>query len=191
MKTNLEKYNYYLNIVKERQSKFVDENAFDIPEFLYGVHPNGEISTKITEKPYYYDPKSFPKEKPTKIDVANIKEYAESKEELLLNEIRIPYHEITTYGKSSSAVKYSEYKTKFLTKEQAEIKSKEVKDKIEAENILLQNGHSRCQYCRKVYPDTEKVKEKMISIYTYGREGRWMEFCSKTCAMHSQMSLEG
>lgn len=191
MKTNLEKYNHYLHIVKERQSKFVTDNAIDIPEFLYAVNPNGGIVTKITEKPYYYDQKAFKKDKPTKIEVASIKEYSESEEELSLSNIYIPYHEISSIGKSSSAVKYSEYKTKFLTKEQVEIKSKEVKDKIEAENILLQNGHSRCQYCRKVYPDTEKVKEKMISIYTYGREGRWMEFCSKTCAMHSQMSLEG
>ena len=191
MKTNLEKYNYYLSIVKEKHSKFVNDNASDIPEFLYGVNPNGGIVNKITEKPYYYDQRAFKKDKPTKIDVASIKEYSESEEELSLSNIYIPYHEISSTGKSSSAVKYSEYKTKFLTKEQAEIKSKEIKDKIEAENILLQNGHSRCQYCRKVYPDSEKVKEKMISIYTFGREGKWMEFCSKTCAMHSQMSLEG
>lgn len=191
MKTNLEKYNHYLRIVKERQSKFVDENAFDIPEFLYAVNPNGEVVTKTTEKAYYYDQKAFKKDKPTKIDVISIKEYSESQGELSLSQIHIPYYEISSIGKSSSAVKYSEYKTKFLTKEQSEIKSKEVKDKIESENILLQNSHSRCQYCRKVYPDTEKVKEKMISIYTFGREGKWMEFCSKTCAMHSQMSLEG
>lgn len=190
MKTNLEKYNYYLSTVKERHSKFVTDNALDIPVFLYAVSPNGNIITKIVGIPYYYDQKAFSKEKPTKIDVANIKAYSESENELSLSNIYIPYHEISSVGKSSSAVKYTEY-GKFMTKEQAEIKSIEVKEKIEAENILLQNGHSRCQYCRKVYPDSEKVKEKMISIYTFGREGKWMEFCSKTCAMHNQMSLEG
>lgn len=190
MKNNLEKYNHYLNIIKERQSKFVTDNVSDIPEFLYAVNPNGGIVTKITEKPYYYDTKAFGKDKPTKIDVASIKEYSESEQELSFSQIYIPYHEISSMGKSSSAVKYTEY-GKFMNKEQAELKSIEVKDKIEAENILLQNGHSRCQYCRKVYPDNEKVKEKMISVYTFGREGRWMEFCSKTCATHEQMSLEG
>ena len=89
MKTNLEKYNYYLNIVKERHSKFVNDNASDIPDFLYAVNPNGGIVTKITEKPYYYDQKAFKKDKPTKIDIASIKEYSESEQELHLSQILI------------------------------------------------------------------------------------------------------
>ncbi len=191
LRTNLDKYNYYLNLIKERQEKFVSESINEIPEFLYSCNPNGEIVVKTVTEPYYYNPKAFPKDKPTKVDVSIIKNYFELNEVLLISKIQLPYFEIFCNSKSSSAVYFTEYKDKFLTKEQAELKSIEIKEKIAAENILLENGHSRCQRCRKVYPNNEKVKEKMISIYTFGREGRWMEFCSKTCAMHEQVSLEG
>lgn len=191
MKTNLEKYNHYLNLIKERQQKFVSENISGIPEFLYSCNPNGTISIKTVTEPYYYNPKAFPKSKPTKVDVSIIKDYFEANEPLLISRIQLPYWETWCNSKSSSAVYLTEYETKFLSKEQAELKSIEIKEKIATENILLENGHSRCQRCRKVYPNAEKVREKMISIYTFGREGKWMEFCSGTCASHEQMSLEG
>lgn len=191
MKTNLEKWNYWKGLIDAREKAFVESEVTEIPSVLYSVHPNGGIGEKVITFVTYRNGKNFRIDKRvTKVDVEEIKSFAENNEPLSMENIRFNYEEKHSSFKSSGAVKINEL-DKFLTKEEAEIKSNEVKEKNAKEEILLKNGHTRCQRCSKVVPDNEAVTEKMISYANFGAAGKVMKFCSGTCAAHEQWSLEG
>ncbi len=191
MKTNLEKWNYYKSIIDNREELFVQSQVVEIPEVLYSVYPNGNIGEKIITKVAYNNQmRLWFDKKPTKVDVAEIKAFAESTEPLLLDNIRYHYEEKHSYGKSLGTLKLNEINV-FFTKEQAESKSSEIKEIAAREELLLQNGHIRCGRCRKITPTKDALSVKIISIATYGHAGKMMQFCSSTCAAHEQWAHEG
>ncbi len=197
--TLLEQWNHYKSIIDTREQKFVDEVlalSKLIPEKLYYISPNGSIQVKDVSKIYYSSGKYFSfNKRPTKVDVQLIKDFSEINYEFSIDNIQTVYTEIHSYGKSSGAIKFSELK-KFLSLDEAKIKSEEVLSKIAEDNLKLQNDHSRCGYCRKVFPNNEMVKDTIIGR---GRDSfgkacctkEPMIFCSGNCAGNEQMSREG
>jgi hypothetical protein len=196
MKTNAEKYNYYLSIIQDRHKKFIESEVKDLPSSVYLVYPSGVIRERIIHalQVKYYDSTCQDiyrvSKKITKIDVANIKAHIELNSPLSVDNIRFYYEEIGGYGKSLSGMSYPEIMA-CKTKEECELMAADIIKKKEAEAELLRNGHTRCERCGAVTPNDKIVRQKMISYATYGREGRIMSFCGKLCAHHEQCSLEG
>lgn len=201
MKTLLEKHNHYEQLIAERENEYVKNTFTNPPIELYSVSPRGQIRKLSFTYLSYYRGKYFGfNKRPTKVDVELIKEYHESSPELLPEKIFWHWKE----GNSSSAIKMTEIKN-YFSKEQAEIKSLEIIEKHNEELVLLENDHSRCGYCHKVFPNSTMIKSNIIGR---GRKQTWnswkgiyedkacvtqtvMSFCSRKCAGNEQMSREG
>ncbi len=191
MRTNLDKWNYYQSIIDTREQDYVKQQVTEIPKSFFYVNPSGSIGEKIISHVKYFNGKNLSFNKvPTKINVEIIKSFSENNEPLSLDKIYLHYYENNSFGKSSGAIKFTDI-NKHLSKEEAEKKSLEIKEKNNQEELLLQNGHSRCERCRKVVPTPEIQTVKIISFATYGQAGRIGKFCSGICSAHEQMSLEG
>jgi hypothetical protein len=120
-----------------------------------------------------------------------VKEFSETNDVLIKGNIRFNYEEIhSSGGKSSGSVSIKDSES-LLSKEEAEKKSIEVKDKNAHEKMLLNNGHIRCAYCKKVVPKSESISYKIISYANYGSAGKTNTYCSGACGSYDQMAHEG
>lgn len=114
MRTNLEKWNYYLSIINDKTNEFIDSetNGKIIPEVYYYVYPVGKIAERriqgFSYAHFVHNGKIyFSGIKPTKKDVEEIAEYAQKEIPFSVNNIYCNY--IEDYGansKSTSAVSY-------------------------------------------------------------------------------------
>ncbi len=200
MRTNLEKFNHYKAIVDKQEQEFVDSVVSAVPEFVYEVYPSGRIRKLKIENVEYYNGIywNFNK-RPSKKQVEEIKELSLRKREFSLDKIRFNYQEIDGQFNGRGAFKLTNF-IDYLTLEQADIKSKELKAEKAHEEELLKNAHIRCSYCSKVVHESVSVSSKIIfqnSRQTY--DGRWkkfvdsevLKFCSSGCAASEQMAREG
>lgn len=199
MASLLEKYRHYEAIIKAREDDYVYDflNGKDVPLSVFQVYPNGRVKELKIEDIIYQSGKQFWfNKKPTRKVVEEIKLFAEEKYEFSSERISVRYSETFGEGRSSGGFKYSEI-DKYLTREQAEEKSKALIAAREAEEELIKAGtHFRCERCRKVSPNESKVKHNIIgrSRDRFGKScltNEPMIFCSGTCAGHEQMSREG
>jgi len=195
MRTLLEKYRHYEAIIKEREDDYVYDFFADktVPNSVYEIWGNGNIKEKKVIDIKYHNEKYFGFNKqPTRKLVDEIKAFAELDYKFDSEKIFVHY----TTSDCRGVFKYSEI-GKHLTKEQAEEKSKILKDAFEANEALIKAGtHISCQRCRKAVLISDAVKDTIIGR---GRDGfgracithEPMTFCSNTCASHEQMSREG
>jgi len=207
MKTNLEKFNHYEKLIAERDKQFVASVIETLPTVVYDVQPSGRIQVYDVGEATYSNGLyiSFNK-RPSKEQVEEIKTHWDNRTPLSKDNIRIHYSYAWSESgsRASSAWKLSDFE-KMLNLEHAELKALEINDRIKKEDELLNNGHLRCERCRKVYPQTQKVVSNIIGR---GRKQTWnswknrwedkacvsttpMTFCSGECASHEQMSREG
>jgi len=100
MKTNLEKFNHYLDIVTERSNKYIKSQIEVIPEKMYVVYPIGTLhELEITGVRYEprennrYFTLAFFTKKPSNESVENIKLYAEMSIEFVKEKILFDYKE--------------------------------------------------------------------------------------------------
>lgn len=132
MKTNLEKWNYYLSIVTEKTNRFIDsqKEGVSIPEIYYIVYPAGKIAEREIIGITYSHCKHrgityFNGKLPTKEDVAQLKTYSESDIPFIIDNIWFTYKEIwdKENGRTStSSVRFSDIVNKkglFLNIEEA------------------------------------------------------------------------
>lgn len=191
MKTRAQ-YDFYLNLISIRESDFVSENVKVIPKVFYDVYPSGLIQEHIITGVYYNNKQHFSfDERAKRKSAERVRLYYEINPPLDVNNILFLWETRRDGWKSSSAIKANELSKKFPTKELAEVVAGEIIAKNEAEKVLLLNGHTRCQRCQKVVPDTEIINRKMCSIANFGHGGKMMKFCSGECAANEQYSLEG
>lgn len=74
MRTNLEKWNYYREIIRKKDENYVESNITIIPKVMYDVYPrSGVIRELIVTEIYYYRYINIKGKKPTKIEVAEVK----------------------------------------------------------------------------------------------------------------------
>lgn len=202
MRTNLEKWNYYYNIIKEKDKDFTNTNVTIRPKILYDVYQrSGEIRELIVTEISYHRYINFSGKKPTKIEVAEIKKLSESDLKFDIKKIFISWESYSKY-KTSAATKYVEMDKHYLSKEEAEQVSSVIKIKIGRNNILLKNGHISCTYCQKIVPKSESVKCEIIfqnSRPDYSSRSGYKKFvdrktniyCSNKCGGYDQMAHEG
>lgn len=203
MRTNLEKWNYYLANIKQIEQDFIDSNIPKLPEYVYEVYPSGKMRNLNVVKTSYSSRLYFSGKKPTKIDVSKIKDHFDNPPQLTMDKILIHWECKDNGMKSSSAIKYPDLETKYFTnKADAEIKSNELKAITAREEEMLSNGHIRCSYCSKVVPEKESVPYTIIfqnsrpdpfsrSGYKRFVDKKVNKYCSKTCGVHDQMAHEG
>ena len=203
MRTNLEKWNHYREIIRVKDQKFVEANITIKPKILYDVYQrSGEIKElKVTEIRYsryvHYNGK-----KPTKIEVTEIKELSESDLIHDIKNIHIGLESNSDKYKSTSATKYVEMNKHYLSLEDAENIASVIKIKIGRDRIKLENGHIRCTYCQKIVPESESVKYEIIfqnskpDFFSKSGYKRFVDrktniYCSNQCGVHDQMAHEG
>ncbi len=202
MRTNLEKWNYYYDIIKEKDKVFTNENITIRPKVLYDVQRNGEVSELLITDISYYRYINFRGKKPTKIEVAEVKKLSETNLSHDIKKIFIRWESHSGKYKSTAATKYVEMDKHYLSKEDAESVSSVIKIKIGRDKIKLKNGHIRCTYCQKIVPESESVKCQIIfqssrpdfnsrSGYKKFVDKKTNIYCSNKCGGHDQMAHEG
>lgn len=202
MRTNLEKWNHYLQIINEKEKEFINDNIIDIPKYIYEVYPSGKIRT-LNVVNLYYRNNIYCGGKPTRNDVSKIKEYAEDMPSLTVENVSFGWECIEHGYKSSSAIRYTELHDKFFTnKEKAELKANELLEAKNKEEELLKNGHVKCAYCGKVVPEKESVSHQIIfqnsrpdpfskTGYKKFVDKKTNKYCSGKCGGNDQMAHEG
>ena len=200
MKTNLEKWNYYKKIIESKTKEFINNQiGSDIPEMIYHIYPSGKIIKCVVEKVdyvYQHNKIYFPfwNKRPSKKDIDKIKEYSEMNIDYDKDFICFSYKEEPHDGYYLSG----EYKikdlreNKYLTTSEQRSKeiSKELIEKKQKEEELLNNGHIKCTYCGKIVPEELSVNYKGIARQ-YKNMEKTSKYCSKLCGVHDQMAHEG
>lgn len=155
MKTNLEKWNYYLSIIENRTNGFIDlqKRGVEIPEIYYIVYPNGKVAARTIigidyshhrhgGKTYFYG------KKPTRKDVAGISVYSATDILFSSNNIWFKYSE--KFGKekeftSTSSVGFNDVinkKNVFYSMDEAEHHAATVLQQFQ-ENKEFQQYHKK------------------------------------------------
>lgn len=127
----------------------------------------------------------YNKEKPSRKDLAAIKEYAE-RPKFDPRGVRIVLYREAHYGKMTTSIEgsilypYSEDKQSLIPALNRWI-----------EQFGEKPGHKACAYCRKQTPVEDMVERTIISFATYGRNGKKNLYCSSECGLNDQMAHEG
>ena len=139
MKTNLEKWNYYLGIINTKTNEFINSQieGKTIPTIYYVVTPFGNIVERaIVNIEYYHNGKTyFNGKKPTNKNVDEISEYSSKHIHYSCDNIYLKYSEIWDIGnnlKSISTVKFNDIINEiglYYSISDAEIASKKILDK--------------------------------------------------------------
>lgn len=118
MKTNLEKWNYYLAIINAKTNEFINsqKEGKTIPETYYIVHPIGRIAERtiidVEYSHYKHNGRTyFNGKKPTKKDVEEIAEYSNKEIPFSTDNIYFKYSEIwdkENNRTSTSSVKFND-----------------------------------------------------------------------------------
>ena len=118
MKTNLEKWNFYLSIIDDRTKEFIDlqKEGKDIPNVYYIVYPTGKIVERnIIDIEYSHHKHGgkiyFNGKKPTREDISNIATYSTCHIPFSVENIWFKYSEIWDKekgSKSTSSVRFND-----------------------------------------------------------------------------------
>jgi len=202
MKTNLDKWDYHLDILNARTESFIKEAFQDdpAPETLYEVTPIGTVKVyTVTDinyrfprndgiRPYFYG------KKPTREEVQRIATAAI--EEIDFNKANIVLGYEYEWGSGNKAIsgismeRLLESSCVFTDQSKAGVCAAEKRLKKEKEQYLLANGHIKCTYCGKVVPESEAVNYTVIARQ-YTNMRKTSKYCSRQCGAHDQMAHEG
>jgi len=150
MKTNLEKWNYYLGLLNKKADAFMDEISPIIPSVFYKVELSGDIRTCNVLNRHYSFGLYFNGKKPNKKDVEKIQLACNSDIDFTANNAYFDYSYVwgVSDGKERTAqtaihVKdVFENNVVFLSLADAEVKSKEITAK-NAEEKLFKETHKK------------------------------------------------
>lgn len=195
MKTNKEKYDYYLNKLIELSELFVKQEVPTPPEKLYQII--GYYNTKeLLVKDAYYCFKFYKKEKPTRNEVSEIKEFFEKTtiKDLKRENIRLSYYEITKTCRCSSSISLTELEKSNRIKPTLE----ELQPEIQKNKELYEprDGYINCAYCHKVVEIPKAIERKIIfrNSDAFGKQfvdQKYNKYCTSDCACHDQYAHEG
>lgn len=100
MKTNLEKWNYYLSIIDEKTNQFINDQkqGKNIPRVYWFVYPTGKVAERTIIGTTYSHHKHgcrtyFSGKKPTKKEVQALAEYSAIDINFLVDNLWFKYHE--------------------------------------------------------------------------------------------------
>lgn len=190
--TNSEKFNNAMAAINEKSKAFVDD-FFNgkVPNQFYRVcmKTYKPVPVKINRVfcliPYFERGKS----RVSKDQLKKIIVYLESMNDFCPEDIRIEYTEEHKTYTSTGWYKIDDIaidKGKSYNCDDLLCKCAELKMRYE-----LKEGDISCDYCRKAFPEKEKVIYRVISYANYGPAGKTGNYCSRECSMHDQMAHEG
>lgn len=141
MRTNLDKWNFYLSIINKKTNDFINEQKVDytIPDIIYTININGKISKKqiIGIEYLHYKHKGkiyFKGKKPTKNDINEIINYSNSDISFTKDNIILICLEILNNDKEvKSSIGFNDVISKknvYHSIEEAEKVSKDIIDKF-------------------------------------------------------------
>jgi len=197
MRKNIEKFNYYKDIILNKEMSFISSQKLDIQNKYFDCSPVGNVfNIEITGLQYRYPRRIslFYGDKPTKEEVKRIAEFSQSDFQYKRGEIMIYYTEKHEKYECSGAVSLKEHEENqrwLSTIQEAKNKAKAVKKEREERERLLNNGHIACHYCGKIVPENQAVNYKIISYANYGKAGKMGQYCSGDCGVSDQMAHEG
>lgn len=146
---NIDKWNYYMDILNKRADVFMDSITKTIPSVFYEVTPVGNIIECFVTARSYSHRMYFYTKNPTNKDIEKIKAYCDANEPLLEERAYFDYYYSWGSGrKASTAVKITDLmfnsKTKTVDKEKAEQIALEIKKQAEERKLFLQaNGKDK------------------------------------------------
>lgn len=159
MKTNLEKWKYYLSIITDKTNNFIDSQKEGkiIPEKYYIIKYNGQISEKsiinVEYSHYKHDMEIELRGKnPTKKDITRIIEYSTKEIPFVIDNIYFKSTEIydkQTGNFSSSHIGFLDIINKegiFYSLEEAQIESEKIIEKNRLEKQFKQEHHKDTNY---------------------------------------------
>jgi len=198
MRKNIDKWNYYKGILLKRADEFIDNYVHFEPTEYYEPLLKGDIKVyKVKKLGYSFNKHGislwFSGKIPSKKEIEQLKEVSETDIEFNPDYIMIHYRYKMGTGTASGAISLNELmdsKHFYVVLDEAKEKAKELKEKYEHEQHLLNNNHIRCTYCNNVVHEDDVVEKVMISRM-YNNFKKKFKFCSDQCAMNNQMSLEG
>ena len=198
MKTNLEKWNHYKEILKRKEQAYLEKELGDYPQnIVWGVHPNGSMFQVTTDTCYRHAVRVyFFTKKPTRKDVERIENYALSDIQFSKDKIRIVCKEISgTYTTTGNRTIEEFERIYYKDKIEAEKKAFETTEKIRTEKELIESGsHHRCCYCHSV-KTKENIRFDTIFSPNWASSGGQSPprpYCrDKNCAVNDQMAHEG
>ena len=110
MKTNLEKWNYWYNLIVAKTKQFIESQCETIPTKIYKIYPSGKIGIgEVTGVDYNYRLNGnnfylqFFTKKPTKDDVLKLKKYHELNIPMTRERIMFKYSELFGNGSSRAS----------------------------------------------------------------------------------------
>lgn len=152
MKTNLEKWNYYLGLLNKKADAFMDEINPIIPSVFYKVHLNGTLNIcSVINRHYSFRGLYFNGSNPTKKDVSKIMEFLNSKIVFDSENAFFDYSYVFMISEdgqektAETAIKITDVfdnKMAFLSLSEAELKASEIVNKNEEER-LFQETHKK------------------------------------------------
>jgi len=196
MKTNLEKYNYYFDLLYRGAQSYIDlKFPNGKPEVFFGLQNYYELlECKVTSIKYHFG--FFRKDFPNRNDVAKIKEMASNPLQFSDDNIYLHYEYRCPYGfsKASGSMRLSE----ILTKDCYAFKAEDLDEKrrINQELYEPKEGYVKCSYCGKQNQPDNTIYSKII--FQDSHNGRRFvneatnPYCKdKPCSSYDQMAHEG
>lgn len=116
MRTNLEKWEYQIEILSSKTEKFIESqlDGKELPKKYYFIYPNGKLVERVVIKSDYSHYKNgvktyFTGKKPTNKELSQLEEYVHSEIPFMAENIWFKYEELWGEGfKSSSSVSFSD-----------------------------------------------------------------------------------
>lgn len=189
----IDQWNELMALIEQKEQEFINKQE-GMPTVFYEVFPNGNLNIKPVVKIVHnnYDQYvNFLGKRPSSEDLQKLQSKYYN---LVLDKkhLRFRYDQYNSYG-----LDQVDNVRLFIDKSIAEVKAKEITDRIAEENRLLAGSdHDRCERCRKVVPKAQIVNNTIIGRgrNAFGKSvvtQTPMKFCSGECAAHEQWSREG
>lgn len=146
---NIDKWNYYMDILNKRSDVFMDSITKTIPVVFYEVYPIGTIHECNVTGRHYSHRMYFHTKNPTNNDVEKIKAHCDANEPLSSDLAYFDYwYSFDSGYKATTSVKIvdllNQKGSKFLNKEDAERKAELViKEREESKLFLTENGKDK------------------------------------------------
>jgi len=194
MRTNLEKFKYYMDLLNQKAQPFIDSKfPCGKPEKLFVLNGYSHIQEcQITS--IKYDFGWINEEKPTKADIEDVKTYLNSALEFTDDKIVLFYEYRIGDHKVSGAYRLN----RILNEKHLAFTYDELTGELQRRKELYEprEGYIKCSYCWKQNPPENTVYDKLIFRDWDGRKQfvneKELPYCKdKPCASHDQMAHEG
>lgn len=201
MKTNLEKYNYYYDLMQKSAEKYINNFFKDKvrPTRMFEIVGYYKLrECIITDITYRF--KSFHRlSHPTREDVKRIKGRFDVPQWYEPTDIILHYTYKDRWESSKGKIKTASITGNIPYCDVLESNTRSFELNIKMQEELdrrmrlykLKSGDVRCTYCGKAVQKEKAIKRTIINYKQFGPKGKEYQYCSSECGVHDQMAHEG